>query len=85
VILLQRLIRGRCAQNNSFEGKFRRAALIKELRESVEDTIDLAETIASIYDKRLARDALITASSVDAAVGLVASALFGVYADEYVR
>lgn len=86
VILLQRLIRGRASQNSSYEGRFRRAALIKELRDSTEE---LAATEATSEElgrqSRAARELRIRGTSIDAALGGTSSTLIAAFAEEHLR
>lgn len=81
VILLQRLLRGRSAQNAAYEGRFRHAALIEELRAAAEEEEEQGDP----HDRRAERDVAIRATSLEAVCGSVAAQLFVAFAEEHVR
>lgn len=80
VMLLQRLIRGRSSQNLSYEGKFRRAELIAELRQPMEESIDLMQEAEEQVQQRNAK---LRESSIAAAVGAIAASTFVAFAKEF--
>ena len=85
VILLQRLLRGRASQNNSYEGRYRRSELIAELRAAAEGQ-DFHPDLASEEETALAeRRERILLSGVHAAVGGVTSSLLAQYVEEHVN
>ncbi|KAG9391573.1 Solute carrier (proton/amino acid symporter), TRAMD3 or PAT1 [Carpediemonas membranifera] len=80
-VLIQRLLRGRAAQNAMFIGKERRLALIKELR--LVEVLDADDTALSMLKKhRTEKDAV---SIVKHLEGATVSNLLDYYSKEYTR
>eukprot|EP00937_MAST-01D_sp_MAST-1D-sp2_P002485 g2485.t1 len=84
--LVSRLLRGRAAQNRMFEGKERRAALIRELRESAEaqPPPEVAAREAEAHE-RAARGIAVLDGVMDTAQGEVVSSTLDMLAKELVR
>ena len=79
-MLLQRLLRGRAAQNDMFQGKEKRIELIKELRAS--EGIKQEEPGALTKDERRAK---VHEAALDTIAGETTSALFDFLSKELVR
>ena len=82
VVLLQRLLRGRAAQNSMFEGKERRKALIHELRAA--DEVDDSEAAAP-HLLAHERKEKVTQAALDTVAGETVSNLFDFLSKELVR
>ena len=84
VILLQRLIRGRAAQNNAYEGRFRRSELIAELRAAAEEKATQPDSESADEETISERRERILLSGIHAAIGGITSTLISKYVEESV-
>jgi hypothetical protein len=85
VILLQRLLRGRAAQNTAYEGRFRRSELITELREASAELAEAPDIIEEEeFSQRFRRNRVLD-SGVNAAIGGIMSSVLGTFVAEHVR
>jgi hypothetical protein len=85
MILLQRLVRGRAVQNIMFEGKYRRAELIAELKMADEAHSLHHDDVAKVdVQLQIEREAGIRTTTIDAVAGGAASQLLQVLAQEKV-
>lgn len=80
IVLIQRLLRGRAAQNSMYEGKERRKALIRELR-AADDIEDEDATRLPTAERRQQ----IEEAALDTVAGETVSSLFDFLSKELVR